>query len=157
VRGSCPKSFPQLMPADTFYLAAEYQQRFPQEPNSFGPPVMNSQHSVSAIRRALAGAFGRETLESTSRIDAELRARTTECPPLPVFMGYANRLFAETWDSTPVLGAPAVEKGYSPVIANRLVPELTRRMVEKIFCHGISRIGRRCCAPHEKPAKSFAG
>jgi hypothetical protein len=27
----------------------------------------------------------------------------------------------------------ADEKGYSPVVLNRLVPELTRRMVEKIF------------------------
>jgi hypothetical protein len=55
-------------------------------------------------------------------------------PPFPVFMGYANRLFAETWDSNNLYWARlADEKSYSPVMLNRLVPELTRRMVEKIF------------------------
>jgi hypothetical protein len=49
-------------------------------------------------------------------------------------MGYANRLFAETWDSNNLYWARlSDEKGYSPVMLNRLVPELTRRMVEKIF------------------------
>jgi hypothetical protein len=31
----------------------------------------------------------------------------------------------------------ADEKGYSPVMLNQLVPELTRRMVEKIFATDI--------------------
>jgi hypothetical protein len=31
----------------------------------------------------------------------------------------------------------ADEQGYSPVMLNRLVPELTRRMVEKIFATDI--------------------
>src|SRR2546421_648873 len=55
-------------------------------------------------------------------------------PPFPVFMGYSSRLLAETWDSNNLYWARlADEKGYSPVMLNRLVPELTRRMVEKIF------------------------
>jgi hypothetical protein len=41
---------------------------------------------------------------------------------------------AESWDSNNLYWARLVdEKGYDPVVLNVLVPELTRRMVEKIF------------------------
>ena len=54
--------------------------------------------------------------------------------PFPAFMGYSSRLLAESWDSSNLYWARlADEMGYSPVMLNRLVPELTRRMVEKIF------------------------
>jgi hypothetical protein len=55
-------------------------------------------------------------------------------PPFPAFMGYSSRFLAESWDSNNLYWARlADEKEYSPVMLNRLVPELTRRMVEKIF------------------------
>jgi hypothetical protein len=55
-------------------------------------------------------------------------------PPFPPFAGYNNRLLGESWDSNNLYWARlADEQGYSPVMLNRLVPELTRRMVEKIF------------------------
>jgi hypothetical protein len=54
--------------------------------------------------------------------------------PFPAFMGFSSRFLAESWDSNNLYWARlADEKGYSPVLLNRLVPELTRRMVEKIF------------------------
>ena len=54
--------------------------------------------------------------------------------PFPAFPGYSSRLLAESWDSGNLYWARlADETGYSPVALNRLVPELTRRMVEKIF------------------------
>ena len=54
--------------------------------------------------------------------------------PFPAFEGYSSRLLAESWDSSNLYWARlADEKGYSPVVLNRLVPELTHRMVEKIF------------------------
>ena len=54
--------------------------------------------------------------------------------PISTFGGDAGRLFAESWDSNNLYWARlADEKGYSPVVLNQLVPELTRRMVEKIF------------------------
>jgi hypothetical protein len=54
--------------------------------------------------------------------------------PIPAFMGYASRLLAESWDSNNLYWARlADEKGYSPVMLNHLVPELTHRMIEKIF------------------------
>jgi hypothetical protein len=55
-------------------------------------------------------------------------------PPFPAFMGEPIRYLAESWDSNNLYWARlADEKGYSPVMLNRFVPELTRRMVEKIF------------------------
>jgi hypothetical protein len=49
-------------------------------------------------------------------------------------MGYSSRFLAESWDSNNLYWARlADEKDYSPVMLNGLVPELTHRMVEKIF------------------------
>ena len=54
--------------------------------------------------------------------------------PFPAFEGYSSRLLAESWDSCNLYWARlADEMGYPPVALNRLVPELTHRMVEKIF------------------------
>ena len=54
--------------------------------------------------------------------------------PFPFFGGYSSRLFGESWESNNIYWARvADEMGYSPVMLNRLVPELTRRMTAKIF------------------------
>jgi hypothetical protein len=54
--------------------------------------------------------------------------------PFPAFEGYSSRLLAESWDSSNLYWARlADEMGYSPIMLNRMVPELTHRMVEKIF------------------------
>jgi hypothetical protein len=54
--------------------------------------------------------------------------------PFPAFSGYSSRLLAESWDSNNLYWARlADEEGYSPAALNRLVPELTRLMVAKIF------------------------
>jgi hypothetical protein len=125
----------QVMPADTFYLAVEYQQRFPQGTNSFGPvgnelATLRQRYPSEVNWERLSRDFGVPHRVLTQSYAREL----LNLPPCPVFMGYANRLFAETWDSSNLYWARlADEKGYSPVILNRLVPELTRRMVEKIF------------------------
>jgi hypothetical protein len=133
--GHVPEAVSQLMPADTFYLATEYQRQFPQELNSFGAAstelgALSKLHGdeVSWDRlsrdfgvphRVLAQTYGRELLN---------------LPPFPVFMGHSSRLLAETWDSNNLYWARlADEKNYSPVMLNRLIPELTHRMVEKIF------------------------
>jgi hypothetical protein len=125
----------QLMPADTFYLAAGYRERFPDRSNSFGAAgaeleaLSQSSPDDVSLRRlsqdfgvphpALEQSYGRELLN---------------VQPFPAFMGYSSRFLAESWESNNLYWARlADEKGYSPVVLNRLVPELTRRMVEKIF------------------------
>ena len=54
--------------------------------------------------------------------------------PFPAIMGYSSRLMAESWESNNLYWARLTDElGYSPVMLNRLVPELTHRMIEKIF------------------------
>jgi hypothetical protein len=54
--------------------------------------------------------------------------------PIPTFLYYSSRLMAESWDSGNLYwGRLADEMGYSPVMLNLLVPQLTRRMVEQTF------------------------
>jgi hypothetical protein len=58
--------------------------------------------------------------------------------PFPAFGGNSSRLLGESWDSSNLYWARlADEKGYSPVMLNRLVPELTRDMVANIFATDI--------------------
>jgi hypothetical protein len=125
----------RLMPADTFYLTAEFRTKFPGESPAAGPAnqqLEDLSHShpaeVSFVRLSkdfgvphptLARNYGRELLN---------------VKPFPFFGGYSSRLFGESWESTNLYWARlADEMGYSPVMLNRLVPELTRRMTAKIF------------------------
>jgi hypothetical protein len=137
--GNLADVLPQLMPADTFYLAAEYRRRFPYQRDSFGPAGKEleslSQHYPADVSwERLSRDFGvpHPILEQCYGRDLLNQA------PFPAFTGYSSRLLAESWDSNNLYWARlADEQGYSPVILNRLVPELTRRMVEKIFATNI--------------------
>ncbi|MGB6724859.1 MAG: hypothetical protein WBE74_03080, partial [Terracidiphilus sp.] len=56
----------------------------------------------------------------------------------PVSGGYTNRLFGESWESSNLYWARiADDMGYSPVMLNLLVPELTRQMVTRIFATNV--------------------
>ncbi len=135
IAGRLTDASPQLTPADTFYLAAEYRRRFSGEDNSRGPA---GQELESLCRQApaevswerLSQDFGVPHPILTQSYAREL----LNLKPFPAFEGYSSRLLAESWDSSNLYWARlADEKGYSPVVLNRLVPELTHRMVEKIF------------------------
>jgi hypothetical protein len=124
-----------MTPADTFYLAAEFRRRFSGETDSFGPA---GQELESLLHRSpaevswerLSQDFGVPHPILTQSYSREL----LNLKPFPAFEGYSSRLLAESWDSSNLYWARlADEKGYSPVMLNRLVPELTHRMVEKIF------------------------
>ena len=133
--GRLPELSSTITPADTFYLTAEIRRRYPEETNFGGEAgrelIGLSRQDPSALdwgrlsqdfgvpHPKLAGTYSRELLN--------LR-------PFPTFEGYSSRLLAETWDSTNLYWARlADEMGYSPVTLNHLAPELTLRMVTKIF------------------------
>jgi hypothetical protein len=126
---------PRMMPADTFYLAAEYRRRFPTEAASSGPAGqqledLSRQHPADVSMERLSKDFGvpHPTLARTYGREI-LNVR-----PFPFFGGYSSRLFGESWESSNLYWARlADELGYSPVMLNRLVPELTRHMTAKIF------------------------
>jgi hypothetical protein len=125
----------QLMPADTFYLGAEYRRRFPQQDSWSGPAgrelaKLSEQHPDEVSWERLSRDFG-----VPHPVLAQSYARELlNLAPFPAFMGYSSRLLAESWDSNNLYWARlADERGYSAVTLNTVVPELTRRMIEKIF------------------------
>ena len=76
---------------------------------------------LSLIHILLAQTYGNELLN---------------LQPFPAFGGNSSRLLGESWDSSNLYWARlADEKGYSPVMLNRLIPELTRDMVAVSYTH----------------------
>ncbi len=125
----------RVTPADTFYLTAEFRRRFPSDTSSWGAAgrelqQLSEQHPSELSWERLSRDFG---------VPHPVLARTygrelLNLAPFPMFQGYSSRLLAETWDSTNLYWARlADEMGYAPVALNRLAPELTVRMVTKIF------------------------
>jgi hypothetical protein len=133
--GRVPDIYPRTTPADTFYLAAEFRRRFSAETNSWGAAGqelegLSLRYPAELSLERLSRDFGVPHPILTQSYAREL----LNTKPFPAFEGYSSRLLAETWDSSNLYWARlADEKGYPPVMLNRLVPELTHRMVEKIF------------------------
>ncbi len=125
----------RVMPGETFYLAAEFRRRFPGENNSWGKAGeelenLSSRYPEEVSWKRLSEDFGVPHPALAQSYSREL----LNVKPFPAFMGYSSRLLAESWDSNNLYWARlADELGYPPVMLNRLVPELTYRMVEKIF------------------------
>jgi hypothetical protein len=123
------------MPADTFYLAAEHRRRFPHQSDSFG----SAGKELESLCQRYPADVSWERLSRDFGVPHPIFGRSygrelLNLPPFPAFTGFSSRLLAESWDSNNLYWARlADEQGYSPVMLNRLVPELTRRMVEKIF------------------------
>jgi hypothetical protein len=139
------------MPADTFYLAAEYRRRFSDTKISIGAnyselDALAKAHPDDASLDAISRDFGvpHPALEQT------YGRALLNVQPFPAFMGYSSRFLAESWDSNNLYWARlADEKGLSPVALNQLVPELTRRMVEKIFATDLEDWPALLRAAHE--------
>jgi hypothetical protein len=124
-----------VAPADAFYLAAEFRRRYPAQTSIWGPAGQELQELC--VRRP--EEVGWDRLSRDFGVPHPILAQTysrelLNVKPFPAFEGYSSRLLAETWDSGNLYWARlADEMGYSPVMLNTLVPQLTRRMVEKIF------------------------
>jgi hypothetical protein len=124
----------QITPADAFYLTAEFRRRFPEDTH-WGPSGQEldricRQHPEELSWNRLSRDFGIPHKTLAQSYAREL----LNVKPFPAFAGYSSRLMAESWDSNNLYWARlADEMGYPPVALNRLVPELTRRMVAKIF------------------------
>ena len=126
--------FDGISPADGFYLAAKFRERFSGE-----------LEKDSAAGRELEGLIREEpdevNWERLSRdfgvihpVFTQTYARELiDVKPFPALGGNYNRLMGECWDSGNLYWARlADEMGQSPVLLNRIVPVLTRRMVERI-------------------------
>jgi len=126
---------PRMMPADTFYLGAEFHKRFPEETISRGPIGQQLENLCHQYPKEVALERLSKDFGVPHPTFAQNNAREfLNVKPFPAFAGYSSRLFGESWESNNLYWARlADEMGYSPVMLNRLAPELTRLMVAKIF------------------------
>jgi hypothetical protein len=124
-----------MTPAETFYLALEFQRRYPAEMTHYGSPgdelqKLTHDYPEDTDGQRLAKDFGAP--------HAAL-AQTTACGllnvlPFPTFVSYSSTLMAESWESNNLYWARlADEKGLPPESLHQLAPALTRRMAENIF------------------------
>jgi hypothetical protein len=133
--GDVNSALSRVMPGETFYLAAEYRAKFPEDKSHWsaaGEELQNLsvRYPEEVSWKRLSEDFGVPHPALAQSYSRELLS----VKPFPAFMGYSSRLLAESWDSNNLYWARlADEQGYSPAMLNRLVPELTYRMVEKIF------------------------
>ena len=133
--GHISEALSEMMPADTFYLAAEFQRKYPEQPGAAGTAAQElqelcRQHPEHVNWKRLSHDFGTPHPSLAQNYGLEL----LNVAPMPPFAGSSSRFLAESWDSPNLYWARlADEGGYSPVMLNHLVPQLTRRMVEKIF------------------------
>jgi hypothetical protein len=124
---------PKVTPADSFYLSVEFQRENPHA--SMGPAgqelaKLYVDHPEDVNWKRISRDFG----VPHPILAQSYRRELLNTKPFPAYQGYSSRLLAESWDSSNLYWARlADEMGYSPASLNRLVPELTRRMVEKIF------------------------
>jgi hypothetical protein len=125
----------EVTPAEKFYLAAEFRRRFPGDKEPQGAAgaeldALSQRYPEEVSLNRLSQDFGVPHPVLEQNYGREL----LDVKPFPAFMGYHSRLMAETWDSDNLYWASlADEMGYAPEALNMLVPQLTHRMVEKIF------------------------
>ena len=128
-------SLNDVTPADTFYLTSEFRRRSPEDSTIWG----TAGQELGRLVRSNPDEVNWKRLSRDFGVPHRTLAQSYECEllnlqPFPAFSGYSSRLMAESWDSNNLYWARlADEKGYPPVVLNRMVPELTRRMVAKIF------------------------
>ncbi|MGC2548735.1 MAG: hypothetical protein WA437_00680 [Candidatus Sulfotelmatobacter sp.] len=133
--GHASEILPRMTPADTFYLTAEFYRSYPGETATWGRAseelqTLTRQDPEQVNWKRLSHDFGvpHPTLDQT------YFRELLNIGPLPAFTGYASRFLGESWDSPNLYWARlADETGLPAVTLNRLVPQLTRSMVEKIF------------------------
>ena len=129
---------PQILPADTFHLAAEFERKFPDQiaaisENCQELRTLVQQHPDDVRWERISEDFG----VPHPALKQSYSRQLLNLPPLPPFSGRYSRLLAESWDSNNLYWARLVdESGQAPEILNRVAPQLTERMVENILVTG---------------------
>jgi hypothetical protein len=141
----------EVLPAVTFYLAVEYRRKFPDQAALSGP----TGKELDALVRRDPSETSPERLSRDFGVPHPSMAQSDACTLMntglfPVSGGYTSRLFGESWESSNLYWARlADEMGYSPVMLNIIVPELTRQMIVNIFATNIDDWPALLRAMHE--------
>ncbi len=157
--GHASDILPQMMPADTFYLAVEFRHKYPEQAGAWGAAseelqALCRQHPEQVSWKRLSHDFGTPHPAVAQNYGLELLNMT----PMPPFSGTPSRFLAESWDSPNLYWARlADEAGYAPVMLNHLVPELTRILIEKTFATDFEDWPALLRAMHETGAEFREG
>jgi hypothetical protein len=133
--GKTTEAVEGISPADSFYLSVEFREKYPGElsqRSTAGKELedLTRDKGDEVSWERLARDFG-----VVHPVFAQTYAREfISVRPFPALGGSYSRLMSECWDSGNLYWARlADEMGYDPVVLNRVVPELTLRMVERIY------------------------
>lgn len=129
----------QMLPADTFYLAAAYRNKYP------GDGALNGKagQELEALVQKDAAHANPDHLAKEFGVPHLEMAQSNNCALLnngifPASGAFQGRLFGESWESSNLYWERlADEMGYSPAMLNVLVPNLTRRMIANIFATNV--------------------
>lgn len=133
--GHSADAISRMTPSDTFFLSAEFQRQHPDEVSSWGQAGKELAELAKDDPADLAwDRLSRDFGIPHPILDQSDAPELINLKPFPAFAGYSSRLMAESWDSNNLYWARlADEMGVPPTALNRIVPELTRQMVTKIF------------------------
>jgi len=133
--GKTGQALSGVMPADTFYLGNEFSQRYSGQLGA----LSGAGRDLESLSREQPEAVNQGRLSRDFGVIHPVLAQTSarellNVKPFPAMGGTYSRLMGECWDSGNLYWARlADEMHYPPVLLNRMVPELTHRMVERIF------------------------
>jgi len=129
----------QMLPTDTFFLAAEFRSKFPGEVNRWGNAGRDLENLVQKDPSHITPERLFKDFGTPHPAMAQSNTNTLLGTGIFPFSGaFEGRLFGESWESSNLYWARlADEMGYSPVMLNVLVPDLTRHMVANIFATDI--------------------
>jgi hypothetical protein len=133
--GQADEARDAITPAESFFLTAESLTKFPEESEPLGEPGKELVDLIRLHPEELCwGRLSRDFGVSHPALAHTYGRELTDGTLLPVFRDYSSRLLGESWESNNLYWARlADELGYPSVMLNRLSPELTRHMVEKLF------------------------
>ena len=126
---------PRMMPADTFYLGTQFQKLYSADAALAG----DTGRQLADLAQRKPSDVSMERLSHDFGIPHPTLAQTSarellNTKPFPFYGVFSSRLFGESWESGNLYWARiADEMGYSPAMLNRLVPDMTRQLVSKIF------------------------
>jgi hypothetical protein len=126
---------PRITPAEMFYLGTQFQKLYPADTALAGDTgrqladlVEHNPAELNSDRLSRDFGIPHPTLEQTNA--RELLG----VKPFPFYGVFSSRLFGESWESSNLYWARlADEMGYAPAMLNRMVPDLTRQFVSRIF------------------------
>ena len=133
--GEANQATSMVTPSNLVCLTAEYRRLYPQDASVWGSAGKElGQLSQTDPHDSSWQRISRDFGIPHPRLSQSYARQVLGVEPFPAFAGYSSRLMAESWESNNLYWARlADEMGYPPVMLNILVPQLTRRMVEKIF------------------------